>query len=289
MRVPGPQKERIRVHHGLVELLRGSMEKATQGWTFHRETTVVGLSGIHVPIAAPPRQWQRLCDDLVDEDVFPAGEDAALWSSIRRNTKMACLNTNLSSSIQMSMQTEYLATLREWIGIYLLSNTYQYESGEPLMAFLSHIAARIAQSYSSLPQGACHANGHLARDGDVVGSHNLLIHSAEIYLHIAEILGERHLHRGRGGGPILECGPISGTRATQIGRRLRAARNVREWRGALHRPASSHGSAAHIAGGGCRDVGGKAKPRQQIPAITAAPTAAAPTEAAAGRSWLLIV
>jgi hypothetical protein len=80
---PALKAERIRVHHGLAELLWGSIERASQGWSFHREATVVGLSGIPVPIDAIDT-WQRMCDDLAEEDLVLVGEDAALSSSIRR-------------------------------------------------------------------------------------------------------------------------------------------------------------------------------------------------------------
>ena len=80
---PALKGERIRVHHGLAELLWGSIERATQGWSFHREATVVGLSGIEVPIDAVD-EWQRMCDELSDEDMVLVGDDTALSSSIRR-------------------------------------------------------------------------------------------------------------------------------------------------------------------------------------------------------------
>ena len=80
---PALKAERIRVHHGLAELLWGSIERSSQGWYFHREATVVGLSSITVPIDAVDA-WQRMCDDLADEDLVLVGEDAALSSSILR-------------------------------------------------------------------------------------------------------------------------------------------------------------------------------------------------------------
>ena len=80
---PALKGERIRVHHGLAELLWGSIERATQGWSFHREATVVGLSGIAVPMDAID-EWQRMCDELADEDLVLVEEDTALSSSIRR-------------------------------------------------------------------------------------------------------------------------------------------------------------------------------------------------------------
>jgi hypothetical protein len=40
---PALKGERIRVHHGLAELLWGSIKRVTQGWSFHRESTVDGV------------------------------------------------------------------------------------------------------------------------------------------------------------------------------------------------------------------------------------------------------
>ena len=60
------------------------MERASQGWSFHREATVVGLSCITVLIDAVD-DWQRMSDELADEDLVLVGEDPALSSSIRRN------------------------------------------------------------------------------------------------------------------------------------------------------------------------------------------------------------
>lgn len=80
---PALKEERIRVHHELAEYLWRSIERASQGWSFHREATVAGLNGITVPTDATDA-WQRMCDDLADEDLVLVGEDAALSSSIRR-------------------------------------------------------------------------------------------------------------------------------------------------------------------------------------------------------------
>ena len=44
---------------------------------------MVGLSGIEVPIDAVD-EWQRMCDELSDEDMVLVGDDTALSSSIRR-------------------------------------------------------------------------------------------------------------------------------------------------------------------------------------------------------------
>ncbi len=74
--------ERIRVHHGLTELLWGSIERATQKLSFHGEITVVGLSDITAPIDAID-EWLRMCDKLADEDT-------ALLSSICRKQPDAC-------------------------------------------------------------------------------------------------------------------------------------------------------------------------------------------------------
>ena len=43
----------------------------------------MGLSGIAVPMDAID-EWQRMCDELADEDLVLVGEDTALSSSIRR-------------------------------------------------------------------------------------------------------------------------------------------------------------------------------------------------------------
>jgi hypothetical protein len=83
---PALKGERIRVHHGLAELLWGSIERATQGWSFHRESTVAGvdgLRGIAIPLDSMA-EWQRMCDELADEDLVLVGDDATLSSSIRR-------------------------------------------------------------------------------------------------------------------------------------------------------------------------------------------------------------
>jgi hypothetical protein len=83
---PALKGERILVHHGLAELLWGSVERATHGWSFHRESTVGGvdgLRGIEVPLDSMT-EWQSMCDELADEDLVLAGDDAALSSSIRR-------------------------------------------------------------------------------------------------------------------------------------------------------------------------------------------------------------
>ena len=80
---PDLKGERIRVHHWLAELLWGSIERAAQGWSLHREVTVVGLSVITVPIDAVG-EWQRMCGELAYEDLVLVREEAALSSSIRR-------------------------------------------------------------------------------------------------------------------------------------------------------------------------------------------------------------
>jgi len=83
---PALKGERIRVHHGLAELLWGSIERATHGWSFHRESTVGGvdgLRGIEVPLDSMT-EWQSMCDELADEELVLVGDDAALSSSIRR-------------------------------------------------------------------------------------------------------------------------------------------------------------------------------------------------------------
>jgi hypothetical protein len=81
---PALKEEQIRVHHGLAELLLGTIERATQGWSFHRESTVEGvdgLRGISVPLESMT-EWQRMCDEVADEDLVLVGDDAARSSSI---------------------------------------------------------------------------------------------------------------------------------------------------------------------------------------------------------------
>jgi hypothetical protein len=43
---PALKGARIRVHHGLAELLWGPIERATQGWSSHRESTAGGVDGL---------------------------------------------------------------------------------------------------------------------------------------------------------------------------------------------------------------------------------------------------
>jgi hypothetical protein len=57
---------------------------AGQGWTVHRELTVVGLQGLPVPQDAVA-DWGRMCDELSEEDLETETEtELALASGILR-------------------------------------------------------------------------------------------------------------------------------------------------------------------------------------------------------------
>jgi hypothetical protein len=78
--VPGSQRRgKSGPGRASLELARASLELATRGCSFHRETT---LSGIEVSLDSND-EVQRMCDDLAGKDLVPVGEDGALSSSIR--------------------------------------------------------------------------------------------------------------------------------------------------------------------------------------------------------------
>ena len=80
---PALKGERIRVHHALATLLWSEIARLADEWHLHRELTVDGLRGIPVPIDSMD-VWQRMCDELGEEDLVLPVADVALTSGIRR-------------------------------------------------------------------------------------------------------------------------------------------------------------------------------------------------------------
>jgi hypothetical protein len=64
---PALNGEQILVHYCMVLLHWGSIEKATQGWSFHRESTVEGVDGMRgteAPLNSMAK-WQKMCDEMM--------------------------------------------------------------------------------------------------------------------------------------------------------------------------------------------------------------------------------
>ena len=71
------------MHHPLAMLLWSEIARLADEWHLHRELTVDGLRRIPVPIDCIDA-WQRMCDELGEEDLVLPYAGVALTSSIRR-------------------------------------------------------------------------------------------------------------------------------------------------------------------------------------------------------------
>ena len=84
---PALQERRIQAHHSLVQALCAAVPAP---WQVYRELTVADLMSVQAPVDGYD-QWQRMCDELQDEDLEGSEEEAEAAASLRRKRPDAFL------------------------------------------------------------------------------------------------------------------------------------------------------------------------------------------------------